>query len=239
MNKHILQLIFLGILVAIGVSAGPAAATDSAEPNRALNIALHRGLLDLDVSDMPLEKVLREVAIEGGFALRIRGKLNNTVSESFTGLTLDAAIRRLLGNTSYVIEHARSDGTGAALRLRKLSVLEGRSDGQSVEDGPADEIALIARRLDEIRDLSRNRPEGATRKLSGLLLNEKNPFMREAAANVLARFKGEYLVEALVGALDDREVSVRRRAIASLGHISEEKAVMPLIDILRLDRDED
>lgn len=244
MHNHTLRIVALGTLgiwVAIEISAGAAAATDSAESHRALNVALNRGLLDLEVRDMPLETVLREVAIEGGFALSIRGRLHDTVSDSFKGLTLVAAIRRLLDKTSYVIEFARSDGTGAASRLRKLLVIERRSPrgGQPVEDGMAKETALIAQRLDEIRDLSRNRPEGATRKLSGLLLNAENPFVREAAANVLARFKGEYVTDALIAALGDKEVSVRRWAIVALGHVREEQAVIPLIDILRFERDEE
>ena len=120
MHNHTLRIVALGIWVAIEISAGAAGATDSAESHRALNVALNRGLLDLEVRDMPLETVLREVAIEGGFTLSIRGRLHDTVSDSFKGLTLVAAIRRLLDKTSYVIEFARSDGTGAALRLRKL-----------------------------------------------------------------------------------------------------------------------
>ena len=75
--------------------------------------------------------------------------------------------------------------------------------------------------------------------MSGLVLNGEKPFVREAAANVLARFKGEYVTDALIAALGDKEVSVRRRAIVSLGRVREEQAEMPLIDILRFELDEE
>ncbi len=113
---------FSSTSVAISEDDEPSIIIADVESHGALNVALNHGLLDLEARDMPLETVLREVAIGGGFALSIRSELHETVSDSFMGLTHVAAIRRLLGNSSFVVELARPEGTRADSRVLKLWV---------------------------------------------------------------------------------------------------------------------
>ena len=128
---------FSSTSVAISEDDEPSIIIVDVESHGALNVALNRGLLNLEARDMPLESVLREVAIRGGFALSIRGELHETVNDSFMGLTFVAAIRRLLGNSSFVVELARPEGTVVASRVLKLSVFAPRLSrgGQLVDRG--------------------------------------------------------------------------------------------------------
>jgi hypothetical protein len=237
----------------VGASAGNAAAPTGPESHPSLQLTLDQSGLDLEARDVPLATVLREIAIESGFALEIRGSLDGGVSRSLEGLTLVGAVRRLLGDLSFVIVFAGAHGERAAAHIRRLIVygdgaqphvasrtaesakgtakINGRASGQA--------NAQRTSKLRIIRRLNRDRPEGSIRKLSGLMLNDEEPFVREAAANVLSRFKGEGVADALVYALADKEDSVRRRAIVGLGRVREAQVVAPLIDVLRWDYDEE
>ena len=246
------RIAVLGVCCMVTLASVGAAAGDAAKPGAQLSLSLDGGRLSLAARDVPLETVLRAVAIEGGFALKVQRKLRGTYSGSFQNLSLHAAVLRLLRNANaFVIEFGPSGAMSNTRRLRRLTVIgeaiaqDGRSttmqsNGEML-GGASTARASVARRekIDKIRKLSLDRSPAAAETLSGLLLNDRDGFIRGAAANVLARFRGEGVEAALISALDDRDVSVRRRAIVALGQVRAKGAVNRLIKILRTEWDEE
>ena len=84
--------------------------------------------LTLDVASMPLRTLLLEVGRQSGAQVRIEGLDERTVSEAFTRLPLDEALRRLLGDSNFTLVYAGAPETGdkpSSLRLKELRVYGG------------------------------------------------------------------------------------------------------------------
>ncbi len=84
--------------------------------------------LTLDVASMPLRTLLLEVGRQSGAQVRIEGLDDRTVSEAFTRVRLDEALRRVLGDSNFTLVYAaasQSDGKPSSLRLKELRVYGG------------------------------------------------------------------------------------------------------------------
>ena len=248
---HVFGVLALGVWLAVESSAGQASEPNQREAGAGMLVAVHNDRLDFHARDVPLVEALHEIAVEGGFVLEVHGRLSGTVTRSVKSLALTSALRSLLDENSFVMLFASGNNDIATARLRKLIVygdhsashsnstmeyIEQEAAGQT-ENAPSPTRAKRIAKLREIRHLSHDQPEDAIRKLSGLMLNDEDPLVREAAANILTRFRGDTVTDALLYSLTDLEASVRRRAIVALGRINDHQAILPLTDILRWDAD--
>ncbi len=213
-------------------------------PRAPLVLSIDDGRLSLDVQEVPIENVLRAIAHKGEFTLDVIGSLQGAVSDSFNGLPLDRAIRRLLYRATYIIELDPQESTASEHGIRRLLVV-GRKIGldrgsaalkpkqQTAEAGrTVSKVRARQAKLTEVQRLGRNRTEPAIQKLLGLLQNDGDPVVRSTVAKILARFSRKPVVGALIAALGDPAVRVRRRAIVSLGKIGGDQAVRKVIGIL-------
>jgi hypothetical protein len=97
------------------------------------------GQLTVDVLDMPLEDLLMEVGHQSGARVRVEGLEKRTVTDAFTRLSLDAALRRLVRGKNFSLVYAeKRDKTGKAVgtRLKELTVYGGRGSVRTYQPPP-------------------------------------------------------------------------------------------------------
>lgn len=114
--------IWVVLAAAVLFLPGPARAQtgDGSGPN----ITLQDDRVTMNVRDARLADVLQTIADKGGFALDIAGDLDAKVTASFERVPLDRALRRLVGQASYIIELTPPNpkDKNAKRRIAKLSV---------------------------------------------------------------------------------------------------------------------
>jgi hypothetical protein len=211
-----------------------------------VTVSVAAGRMSLTAREVPLRNVLDAVAKKAGFALDVRGDLTEKVSHEFTDLPLDVALRRVLGKHSYVIEYAPAATASppTARALHRLSVVERSPTGGAKSPGrgarapqSATDRKAEQEKIRNMRRLRRNPTPEALRELSALLSNDDRRQVRATAASVLGSFKGQAVADVLIAALADREVTVRRRAIVSLGKVGGRGAADALAGVLGRNKD--
>jgi hypothetical protein len=83
------------------------------------------GRLTVDVVEMPLQTVLREVGKQTGARIQAQDLETTMVTDEFTALPLDAAIRRLVAGRNFTLIYASEPGANgkqAGRRLKELQV---------------------------------------------------------------------------------------------------------------------
>ena len=83
------------------------------------------GHLTVDVVNMPLEDLLMELGRQSGARVRVEGLDNRTVTDAFTRLSLDAALRRLVAGKNFSLTYAEQrdpKGNVVETRLKELNV---------------------------------------------------------------------------------------------------------------------
>lgn len=86
------------------------------------------GRLTVDVVNMPLEDLLMELGRQSGARVRVEGLDNRTVTDAFTRLSLDAALRRLVAEKNFSLTYAEQrdpNGNLVETRLKELNVYGG------------------------------------------------------------------------------------------------------------------
>ena len=86
------------------------------------------GHLTVDVVNMPLEDLLMELGRQSGARVRLEGLDNRTVTDAFTRLSLDAALRRLVAEKNFSLTYAEQrdpNGNVVETRLKELNVYGG------------------------------------------------------------------------------------------------------------------
>ena len=120
--------VLLVTILVIGAGSGAAAADYLGEDDGGNVVRFEGDRLTLDVSDMSLRSLLLEVAQQSGARVQMDGVPDRSVSEAFTRLPIDEALRRLLGEQSFTLvyaERSRAGGGGAGLHLKELRVYGG------------------------------------------------------------------------------------------------------------------
>jgi hypothetical protein len=86
------------------------------------------GHLTVDVVNMPLQDLLMELGRQSGARVRVEGLDNRTVTDAFTRLSLDAALRRLVAEKNFSLTYAEQrdpNGNVVETRLKELNVYGG------------------------------------------------------------------------------------------------------------------
>ena len=104
------------------------------------------GYLTVDVVNMPLEDLLMELGRQSGARVRLEGMDNRTVTDAFTRLSLDAALRRLVAGKNFSLTYAEQrdpNGNLVGTRLKELNVYGGT--GSVSTPRPGSTVADLSR----------------------------------------------------------------------------------------------
>jgi hypothetical protein len=114
------------------------------------------GQLTVDVVEMPLQTVLREVGKQTGARIQAQDLESTKVTDEFTALPLDAAIRRLVAGRNFTLIYTSepgADGKQAGRRLKEVQVFGEPAVGR----GPAAPAA--APKSARVRPAAGGKPE--------------------------------------------------------------------------------
>ena len=198
-------------------------------PTPTIEVIVREGLLTVNARDAPLADVLRVIGEKAGFTVIIKGNLSTPVTSSFAGVPLDKAIRRLVGENSWIMTYGPSDADGrvsAPLELQVRARDKGTAavmQSTAIKSNMATRESSPASLKDSIlKDLAR--PDRAAR-------------MR--AIGMLGRLKDEDTIDVLARVLlEDQDPSVRRQAVITLGRIGGDRAIEILDEVSLSDPDD-
>ena len=171
-------LALIGLLTWPGVTVG-------AESDR-LAVAVAQGRLSLEADRVPLTEILEAVAEEAGFAVELRGAIDELVSRSIVDRPLDLAIGEILGRSrySFFLEFATADSPDQPRRLSKLVVIS-RSGGASGGAPAQRDTAADPAAPEGPEDPEAAAKEEAIDILEKLLRESDDSMLRDAAAEAL------------------------------------------------------
>lgn len=224
-------------VVCLGVVSTAVWAAETAR----IEVSADGARVSLEVAGVPLGAVLERLAIEAGFALTMRGSLDEPVTLRLQDEPIERALARLLDGQPYAMRH---DSTGAAdlARAPAWLVVVDRPDGEpTVPRADADPAQASPQRLTPddqeqlrtIRALRRGDPVEAVRPLSALLRTAANPRVRQSALAALAEIDAATALRAVRSALGDGDPAVRQQALRQLVEFDPGAAARKLAEILQ------
>jgi HEAT repeat protein len=213
--------------------------------------------VDLHAREVPLERLLAELGQEVGFEIAIHGALDEFVTVSFSGLSVEDILQRLIGRHSYILRRDTADAAsgGEAAELRRVDIFVSAGPaglaGNSIDDAPPDSVGadptVVA--LDHINDpnpLVRRAalqqaygmaPEQAVPLLGSVLRTHPDPAVRAGAIDILADIGAAGAFDALAGSLGDADPDLRLNGARALHGLDDHRAVHNLGQLLYGDRD--
>ncbi len=245
----------LSLLVGITQAGAPKATTEHSQEFSTIRFVNDR--LSVNVEEIALRELLREIARQSGLTVMVSGSLEDRVTTEFHRLSLDKGLRRILRRQNFVVEYAppRHDEPPSTLPPPKTLwiVAKGAQDhpmqplvietrqaaGATDEDDPIDirvwQVALKSEdatdRVNAAEALGDSEHPDAVLSLQSALTDEDED-VREAAIAALATIGGEAAAQALSIVLYDEDVSIREDALAVLAEIGGETAVRLLVQAL-------
>ena len=242
MRRHLRSAILLTVgLVAAGLSAQGALGAQPqgpASPAASQNVTFARGVLTVDVRDMPLADVLSSIREQSGINIEVHSGGSVKVTQSFSGVGLDEGIRRLAPAYNVVLVYGTDESKPGTSRLVEVHVYEtsSKSPVTAVVD-PQQRSTQLSKVRELSRQAARQRDPGAILSLTGLLAGDPDPTIRRSAAEALAGVRGPEAVNALRGSLGDQDPTVRGRSLLSLGQMREEGSVGMVVQAATRDPD--
>lgn len=224
----------------------PALADAQADPVSPTQLSIHRGLMRVDVRDVPLVDLLRAIGERSDLRVSLHGPLTNLITRSFAGVALDEAIRRLVGGHGLVLLYAPARGGMGLSVLTEVRVYDSPlAATMSQGTDPTKLVAGPTRPLDSDRDtrlkavqaLARRRDGAALAALAQTLALDEDPTVRAQAAAALGSIRGSEATAALSDALGDQDPAVRIQAVRTFGRIEGDRAIPTLGNVLLGDPD--
>jgi hypothetical protein len=204
-----------GLVIGAWALALPAAArADAAAPDLPrYAVWVEDGRLSVDLGPVPLALVLEDIAAQAAIALRIKGDPGEVWPQAFLDLPLEDGIRRLVGRVGLVMRFEPAPGAEPARRVASVLVHGRRGEAQAaVEPAPVAEAAAPA---------ARSRSTAL-------------PHDRFSSVRAMARGRVPPNLPWLVGVAQfERNVSVRRLAVAALGRAGRPEAAGAITWALR------
>ncbi|MDA2932405.1 S8 family serine peptidase [Nitrospinae bacterium AH-259-F20] len=189
-----------------------------------IQVAIEQGLLTLAVRNAPLADVLRAIADQAGFKVIVNSDLSTPVTDSFAGVPVDKAVRRLVGNTSMVMIYAPPRGEAGPMHLVEVRLYSAPETRVAATKGPPAANLYLP-------DLARKE------QLAQVLAKDEDSIVRGRAAEALGNFRGEQAAAALATALADEDSSVRIQASGALRKVGAEGESVALGEVLMGDPD--
>ena len=227
---------------AVGLSTvGPAAlaAAEQETAARGTVVSVDHGLLRLQVREAPLDDVLRAIAEQAGFRLKLKGDVSTPVTWNFAGVSLEEGLRRLAGRHGVVLNYAAGEEDSGEPRLAEVIVL-GAPNGRVatyIPPSPLDRVyeGLEARdrlsRLQLVRTMASQEDDPAIADLVTILTEEDDTVVRRMAVIALGKIGGDAALDVLAATLDDADPVIRRQAARALALLGE-AADAPLLGAL-------
>lgn len=199
--------------------------------------------VSLELTEVPLADVLEQLAIKAGFALKVRGSLDEPVTLRPQDESITKARARLLSRRSYAMKYASTDAQGLPGLPKWLVVVDRSQDGQRA--GGSSRVTTGDRvvfqpptpedqeQLQTIQTLRRGNPAEALRPLSALLRSAASPRVRQSALAALAEIDAATALRAIKGAIGDSDPAVRQQALRELLAIDASAAAQELTEILQ------
>jgi HEAT repeats len=217
-----------GVVAAL-LPAGRAPAAEAPTPAPTMEVTVGEGRLSVNLRDAPLADVLRLIGQEARLKVHLDGQLRTPITGIFSGLPLEAGIRRLTRGHSSTFAYS-PQSAGHAARLTEIWIIE--SDPAT----PVDPRARAAR-LASLGGLGRRGDDGAVAELSRILAQDPDPVIRTQAALALSRARNAQATPALTAALGDQHPLVRIQAVHGLQRVEGERAAEALGRVLLSDPD--
>jgi HEAT repeats len=199
------------------------------------------GRLSVNVDNVSLETLLREIAARASLTLKLSGRFDERISTTFNALPLDKALQRLLRRHNFALEYAHDEKAGkpASARLSTLWIYsQTAKDARPVASytaGPSEFLqpsaaAVIAEDPDPsdrgaaVETLADKRDAASIPALR-LALRDRDQQVREAAIAALVEIGGDQAANALADVLNDNEPWLREVAVTALGEIGGNNAI--------------
>jgi hypothetical protein len=217
--------------------------------------------LTVKAKDIPLERVLGEIANQTLIEIVLYGPAGELVSADFSDLPLEKGLKRLTHNCNHVLIYKPGRANTAKLEIKAMLIFSKDRERsreslestvivpqerapQELGEASLDSVAQALQHKDaEVREnavdrLAELKDERAAMLLGEVLLSDRDSDVRESAAEALGDLGGPKAVEPLIRALKDKDAGVRESAVESLATVGGDDAVRPLMDALT-DEDED
>ena len=225
-----------------------------------LVVQFKKNLLTVKAKDIPLKRVLKEIVDHTGIKIILQGPAEELVSAAFSDLPLEEGLRRLSRNYNYALVFGPHRAKGGEQeievfifskagerpnkRVEHRIIAPEKRAPQTLVEASLDSLIKDLEdndaevREDAVDDLAELKDKRTVVHLARVLGNDRDPDIRETAADALGDLGGPEAIDSLIQALDDRDADVRESAVDSLGQIGGEEVVPPLMDALR-DEEED
>lgn len=213
--------------------------------------------LTMRVKDVPVGDVLEEIARQSDLTLVLHEPMQAAISIEFYRLSLEDALRRILGEQGFALEYAQPSSREVQQPVSKPEMLWVFAKGQesrgtdalvgepTVRSSPHLEAdlgdptanAMLTssdpwEREEAVEALGKQgQPEAV--EVLGLALEDASEEVREAAIHALVRIGGDHAAQTVAVALRDRDDSIRKEAVEALGKIGGVDAVQALGHVLR------
>jgi len=190
-------------------------------------IRVEDGRLTVKLRDIPLEKVLMEIAGQTGIQIVFYGPMETSLTADFSRFPMDKGMKRFTPGCDHVLIYGQGKERCSEPEIKKVMVYSKMAERSS-------------KRL-EPRVIEPKAWEARKSRLNSLInaLEHKDPEVREEAVDVLAELKDDrsftHLTEIL---LNDKDEDLRESAIDALAEIGGKEVISPLMNALR-DEDED
>lgn len=212
-------------------------------------------LLTVKVKDIPLKKILREIADQAWVKIVFHGSTEGLLSANFSTISLDEGLKRLSRDTSHAFIFARKKtkvaepeikeiviypkGGESAVKRLEPTIINGEEE--ALEEQRELFLVSLFKTLEDkdplVREaavdfLSEFRDERVMEHLTEVVLEDQDEDVRARAARALGEFRDERTIDSLIEALQDEEVWVRENVIQALGQIGGQRVVPPLMEAL-------
>jgi HEAT repeats len=190
------------------------------------SVTVDRGVLTVDVRDMPLDEVLKTISEQSGVNITVHSGGAAKVTQTFSAVGLDQGIRRLAPayNVVLVYGSAEAEGRPGATRLVEVHVYETSKSPVTAVVDPQQRTTQL-RTVAELSRKAHAQEPGALTSLAGLLAGDPDPAIRRSAAEALASLREAEAVNALRSGASDQDPTVRGRSLLSLGQMRDEGSV--------------
>lgn len=224
-------------------------------------IRFEDNLLTVKVRDIPLQKVMTEIAHQTGIKIVLHGEAEELLSADFSAIPLEKGLRRLTRGINCVLLYGPEKIKAGEAEIREVIIYSKTGEGPSnptapsiidpkkrnqeklKETSPESPPKTLKDKATEVLDKTMDLPpvaqkaEGFVQDLGAVLLNHKDENVRASAAKTLGGLRDQMAIVPLVKALHDKEPLVRKSAVEALSQIGGEKVIPPLGEALK-DKDE-
>jgi len=236
---QLLSWIYIFLLLSLPIY-GLGAPGDSRNDGSPFTIQARNNRLTVKLRDIPLEKVLTEIANQTGIQIIFYGPMEGFLSADFSDLPLNKGLRQLTRGFNHIFIYCGGKAKDLGPEIKKVIIYS--------KTGERPDKRLEPRVIKTKKWL----PEELTAVLVKAL-EDKNPEVREDAVDLLAELKDERVIvhltevllndkdediDPLIKALGDKDAGVRESVVDALADVGGDKVISPLMDALG-DEDED